>query len=140
MRLKIIPIYVHISEKEFPNYIWGEESYYCLRFTHRNFKEIEKHIPSNIDLKEIATPGKPDFFIWKNKQWFFIEFKSERDVLFNAQMRWMYMHQKLNIGIAIIMKPGEVYETSRSYTKREWNSFFKKNYPNMDKPFPQLRR
>jgi hypothetical protein len=98
MRLKIFKIKEKIREKDFPKWIKEEHGYECIRFINKNMEKI-KSIVGFIFI--FRSTGKPDFFIYKKKEFYFCEFKSYNDGLKIQQIEWFANHKNFPIAIAI---------------------------------------
>jgi len=124
----LIPIYKKIKEKDFPEYIKNNLNYNCVKFINKNFKLIKniilktKLIEDDIIeendyhlnmLFKYTQKGKPDFFIWNNKDFFFCEFKTENDSISHDQFNWYISHADYPIALAFV--------TDESDTKNLFN-------------------
>ena len=106
MNIKTIPILENIEEKEFPEYIKNKE-YSCLKFIKKNKSKIKQITKFKIDCEFL---GSPDFFIWKEKKYWFCEFKSRNDSLRNAQLCWFFNNPKLPKAIAFVLSNNKNYK------------------------------
>ena len=123
--VKIIPIKENIKEKDFEEWLL-KRGYNGMRFNSVNLNKIkaiikriavdynesslgmifeEKDIPDFCIFFE--NLGKPDFFIWKNKEFYFCEFKTKNDSLRPDQMDWIMNHPDFPILIAKVTNPNK---------------------------------
>ena len=110
--LKVIEVNKDVKEKDFP--AWARnEGYVCLKINNNNRETIEKLFGREI--RNFTTVGRPDFFIYKNRKYWFCEFKSKNDKLSIAQIRWF---EDNNIPAAVaVVKVNKQKKKVKNYFK-----------------------
>ena len=115
MNIKLIPIKKDIKEKDFNTTI-RNYGYRSIRFIKKNEMRILKIIKTFYKTPYFFNPifkyrqiGKPDFFIWNKKEYFFCEFKSKTDMLSAHQMDWFCVHRNLPSALAYVSLTDEIF-------------------------------
>jgi len=83
----------YISAEEYCKYYYSSKGYEIIKLnSNRVVPKPVSQIFEKYDLKDIKLePGIPDFFVYKDKEYFFVECKAEGDPLQMHQLQWI-MH------------------------------------------------
>ncbi len=126
IHINLLPIYEFISEQNFPDYM-NRRGYQCIKFIAKNHQKIldlvgeegGKLFPHHILSLAYYAIGKPDFFVWREKEFWLCEFKSSFDTLSFSQLNWLCNHDDIPLIIAKVIPR---YKEDKEFQRRIENT------------------